>query len=94
MIFMFAASYDEIVISSRKGITIFNFPLRFYKKYLADKLKFVNVLSIKRRYDYYAGPRVLVKVKDQDAAEIRAYLLVVLSEDYDWNLLEYYEESL
>ena len=94
MVLMFAASYDEIVINSKKRVTIFDFPLKFYKKYLADKLKFVKVLSIKRKYSYYSGPRILVKVNKKDADEIRAYLLVVLSEDYDWNLLEYEENSI
>ncbi len=72
---------EEILIVENRDYVLFNFPVNFYTKYLAENIKKLRTLKIYSTRDSGGGQRVIVILDKNTALELRAWLTLTLSED-------------
>jgi len=80
------SSDEEIIIFNTGNGFIFDFPRRFFNKYLKRKLKFINPRRVYYRKD--PNGRVRLFVDGEKASELRVWLTVFLSENDEYFLTE------
>jgi len=79
---------EEILIFEKNSYVLFNFPYKFFRKYLKTKINILNPINIKRDYNRQGGKRIIIKLDKDRALELRAWLTLHVQEDTNFFITE------
>ncbi|RLF08074.1 MAG: hypothetical protein DRJ64_01795 [Thermoprotei archaeon] len=79
---------EEILILEKDSLVSFNFPYKFFRKYLKTKINVLEPIEIKRNYNTQGGKRIIVKLDKEKALELRAWLTLHVQENSDFFITE------
>ncbi|OYT31805.1 MAG: hypothetical protein B6U94_01915 [Thermofilum sp. ex4484_79] len=79
---------EEILILEKDSLVSFNFPYKFFRKYLKTKINVLKPIEIKRNYNTQGGKRIIVKLDKEKALELRAWLTLHVQENSNFFITE------